>query len=253
MKQAVLWIGLCLVSLTAHAGPQINVGVVYDYLEGDRSSYLKRVFNGSTSTAFIKVNVLEILYNADGTTREVPVASMTDDKGSTTSRDGLMASPSRMIVPVNGRQGTRLLYMGPRDKERYFRLRFIPVVPEKDDNFGVSDEERAEYKDHLAAGINVMAGYGTIFFVRPKDTRFDTQINEASNQFQLRNAGNSVVILDEFNDCSAQKASDCVPTTKHHILPGKQLTFEKKPGRNYSFVLVEGLAKKPIKVQTSNG
>ncbi len=58
--------------------------------------------------------------------------------------------------------------MGPRDKERDLRLRFIPVVPEKDDNFGISDEERADYKDHLAAGINVMAGYGTVFFVRPR-------------------------------------------------------------------------------------
>lgn len=253
MKHAVLWIGLCLMSLTAHAGPLINVGVVYDYLEGDRSSYLKRVFNGGTSTAFIKVNVLEILYNADGTTREVPVASMTDGKGNTTSRDGLMASPARMIVPANGRQGTRLLYMGARDTERYFRLRFIPVVPEKDDNFGISDEERAEYKDHLAAGINVMAGYGTVFFVRPKHTRFDTQINETSSEYQLRNAGNSVVVLDEFYDCSATSAADCVPTTKHHILSGRQLTFEKKPDRRYSFVLVEGQVKKPMKVGNNNG
>ncbi|MFA7941947.1 molecular chaperone [Pseudomonas brenneri] len=253
MKHAVLWIGLCLMSLTAHAGPLINVGVVYDYLEGDRSSYLKRVFNGGTSTAFIKVNVLEIIYNADGTTREVPVASMTDGKGNTTSRDGLMASPARMIVPVNGRQGTRLLYMGSRDTERYFRLRFIPVVPEKDDNFGITDEERAEYKDHLAAGINVMAGYGTVFFVRPKHTRFDTQINETSGEYQLRNAGNSVVVLDEFYDCSATSATDCVPTTKHHILPGRQLTFEKKPDRRYSFVLVEGQVKKPMKVGKNNG
>lgn len=253
MKHAVLWIGLSLLSLTAHAGPQINVGVVYDYLEGDRSSYLKRVFNGGTSTAFIKVNVLEILYNEDGTSREVPVASMTDDKGSTTNRDGLMASPSRLIVPVNGRQGTRLLYMGPRDQERYFRLRFIPVVPEKDDNFGITDEERAEYKDHLAAGINVMAGYGTVFFVRPKNTRFDTQINETGGEYQVRNAGNSVLVLDEFHDCSKTDASDCVPTTKHHILPGKQLTFEKKPGRRYSFVLIEGLVKKPIKFEANNG
>ena len=253
MKHAVLWAGLFLMSLTAQAGPAINVGVVYDYLEGDRSSYLKRVFNGGTSTAFIKVNVLEIIYNADGTTREVPVASMTDDKGATTSRDGLMASPSRLIVPVNGRQGTRLLYMGPRDKERYFRVRFIPVVPEKDDNFGITEEDRADYKDHLAAGINVMAGYGTVFFVRPKDTRFDTQINDSTDQYQLRNAGNSTVVLDEFHDCSVTDATDCVPTTKHHILPERQLKFEKKPGRRYSFVLVEGLDKKPMKGEKSNG
>lgn len=131
MKHAVLSVGLLLLSLTAQAGPAINVGVVYDYLEGDRSSYLKRVYNGGTSTAFIKVNVLEIVYNADGTSREVPVASMTDAKGAATNRDGLMASPARLIVPAGGRQGTRLLYMGQRDKERYFRVRFIPVVPEK--------------------------------------------------------------------------------------------------------------------------
>ncbi|AIG02767.1 p pilus assembly chaperone [Pseudomonas fluorescens] len=252
MKQAVLWIGLFVCSLTAQAGPMINVGVVYDYLEGDRSSYLKRVFNGGTSTAFIKVNVLEIVYNADGTSSEVPIAALADAKGNPTSRDGLMASPARMIVPANGRQGTRLLYMGARDKERYFRVRFIPVVPEKEDDFAVTDEERVEYKSGLAAGVNVMAGYGTVFFVRPKNTRFDTQINETATQYQLRNAGNSVVILDEFHDCSAADAAECVPTTKHHILPGRQLVFEKKTGRRYSFQLVEGLAKKPMTVN-SNG
>jgi len=32
MKHAVLWAGLFLMSLTAQAGPAINVGVVYDYL-----------------------------------------------------------------------------------------------------------------------------------------------------------------------------------------------------------------------------
>ena len=188
MKHAVLSVGLLLLSLTAQAGPAINVGVVYDYLEGDRSSYLKRVYNGGTSTAFIKVNVLEIVYNADGTSREVPVASMTDAKGAATNRDGLMASPARLIVPAGGRQGTRLLYMGQRDKERYFRVRFIPVVPEKEDDFAVTDAERSEYKKDLAAGVNVMAGYGTVFFVRPKDTRFDTQISETASQYTLQPA-----------------------------------------------------------------
>ena len=42
-----------------------------------------------------------------------------------------MASPARLIVPAKGMQGTRLLHMGGRDTERYFRVRFVPVVPEK--------------------------------------------------------------------------------------------------------------------------
>lgn len=252
MKHAVLGAGLLLMSLAAQAGPAINVGVVYDYLEGDRSSYLKRVFNGGTSTAFIKVNVLEIVYNADGTSREIPVASLTDDKGAATSRDGLMASPARLIVPAGGRQGTRLLYMGERDKERYFRVRFIPVVPEKEDDFAVTDAERDEYKKDLAAGVNVMAGYGTVFFVRPKDTRFDTKVVETADQYTLRNAGNSVVVLDEFRDCSAAKKTDCEATTKHHILPGRQWQLEKKPGREYRFQMIEGRDKTPMTLN-SNG
>ena len=61
------------------------------------------------------------------------------------------------------------------------------------------------------------------------------------------------MVLDEFHDCSVTNPTDCVPTTKHHILPERQLTFEKKPGRRYSFVLVEGLDKKPLKVEKTNG
>ena len=93
-----------------------------------------------------------------------------------------------------------------------------------------------------------MAGYGTVFFVRPKDTRFDTQISETASQYTLRNAGNSTVVLDEFRDCSVAKKTDCEPTTKHHILPGRQLVFEKKVERQFSFQLVEGRDKKPMKV-----
>ena len=118
-------------------------------MDGDKSTYLKRVFNGGDSTAFVKVNILEILYDADGKSREVPLKSSADGA----ARDGLMASPARLIVPANGMQGTRLLYMGERDRERYFRVRFVPVVPEKEDEFAVSGEEREEYrKDPVRRG-----------------------------------------------------------------------------------------------------
>ena len=58
-----------------HAVRAINVGVVYDYLDADKSTYLKRVFNGGDATAFVKVNILEIVYDADGTTREIPLTT----------------------------------------------------------------------------------------------------------------------------------------------------------------------------------
>jgi hypothetical protein len=245
MKRLLALFGFCLMAQVTHAGPSINVGVVYDYLEGDKSTYLKRVFNGGDSTAFVKVNILEIIYDADGTSREIPLQAQAD----ASARDGLMASPARLIVPANGMQGTRLLYMGEREKERYFRVRFVPVVPEKEDEFAVSPEEREDYKKGMSAGVNVLAGYGTVFFVRPKDTRYDSVIDNAGSQYQIRNNGNTVVVIDEFKNCSAKNEQDCQPTTKHHILAGRTFQFEKQTGRAYSFTLVEGQVSKKLEVK----
>jgi hypothetical protein len=244
MNRSLLLSLLSVFCLTAQAGPQINVGTVYDYLDADKSTYLKRVFNSGDATAFVKINVLEIVYGADGTPQEIPVVNAADGA----SRNGLMASPARLIVPAQGMQGTRLLYMGARDKERYFRVRFVPVVPEKEDDFVVSGEERDEYRKSLSAGVNVMTGFGTIFFVRPRDARFDTAVNDTENRYELRNNGNTVVIVDEFKSCSLSKESDCGATTKHHVLAGKTFAFDKEKGREYRFFLIEGNAKKTMKI-----
>ncbi|MBV4456864.1 molecular chaperone [Pseudomonas sp. COR58] len=244
MKRLVWLMGLGGFSLGLQAGPQINVGTVYDYLDGDKSTYLKRVFNSGDATAFVKVNILEIIYEADGSTREVPVKAQADAQG----RDGLMASPARLIVPAGGMQGVRLLHMGNRDAERYFRVRFVPVVPEKEDEFAVSADERDEYKKTLSAGVNVMTGFGTVFFVRPGQARFASEIEDSPGRYRLRNNGNTVVVIDEFRNCSQKNESECEPTTKHHVLAGKSFEFEKKPGREYRFNLVEGSEKKTLRI-----
>ncbi|WP_415773413.1 molecular chaperone [Pseudomonas sp. LB3P38] len=245
MKRLLALVGFYFFTQATIAAPSINVGGVYDYLDGDKSTFLKRIFNGGDSTAFVKVNILEILFDADGTAREVPLKTQADKS----ARDGLMASPARLIVPANGMQGTRLLYMGERDKERYFRVRFVPVVPEKEDEFAVSSEEREDYKKSLSAGVTVLAGYGTVFFVRPKDTRFDSVIENSPGNYRIRNNGNTVVVIDEFKDCSVKNEQDCQPTTKHHILAGRTFNFEKQSGREYRFTLVEGEKSKKLDVK----
>jgi len=244
MKRVCAGLGLLLCALSAQAGPSINVGDFYDYLRGDKSTYLKRVFNSGDATAFVKINVLEIVYDASGKPTEVPVETSTDG----TSRNGLMASPARLIVPATGMQGTRLLYMGERDRERYFRVRFVPVVPEKEDDFVVGHEEREEYKKALSAGVTLMTGFGTVLFVRPKNAHYNTAVNESPNRYELRNNGNTVVVVDEFKSCSLTRESDCGATTKHHVLAGKTFAFDKEKGREYRFFLIEGDSKKVITV-----
>ncbi|TKK39232.1 pilus assembly protein [Pseudomonas fluorescens] len=239
-----LVLGLC--ASAAHAGPSINIGTVYDYMASDKSTYLKRVFNSGDSTAFVRVNIFEMTFDAKGNATETPM----DTQGSDASqRKGVVASPARLIIPAKGMQATRLLYIGDRERERYYRVRFVPVVPEKEDQFNVSDGERDLYKQSMSAGVNIMTGYGAIFFVRPKNTRFDTKIQNGPTDYRVENTGNSTIVLDEFKDCSVQKESDCHATRKHHVRPGSKFSFTKEAGRVYCFNLIEGSSTKRVEVK----
>jgi P pilus assembly chaperone PapD len=224
-------------ALTAQAGPSINIGTFYDYLEGDKSTFLKRVYNVGDSTAFVRVNIFEITFDSAGQALETPLHSDAQDAA---QRKGLIASPARLIIPSKGMQATRLLYMGARDEERYYRVRYTPVVPEKEDQFAVSEADREAYAESMSAGVNVMAGYGAVFFVRPKETRFDTRIDDHAVHYQVENKGNSTIELDDFKDCTDASKSDCLPTRKHILRPGMTFGFEKQEGRLYYFNLIEG-------------
>ena len=129
-------------------------------------------------------------------------------------------------------------------------MRFVPVVPEAEDEFAVSAEEREEYKkERVAAGVKVLAGYGTVFFVRPKDTRFETVIDDSASRYVMRNNGNSVLVLDEFKDRVVKKENDCRPTTKHHVMAGRVFSFDKEAGREYRFTLIEGGQSKTVEIK----
>ncbi len=210
--------------VVTQASPQIHVGGVYDCLDAGQSSYLKQVLNDGTSTAFVKVNILELIYDANGSYREVPLNSRAD----ASATDGLAASPARLIIPANGSQSTRLLFMGNRHKERYFRVRFVPVLPQTEDEFVISEQERQAYTYSLASSVRVLIGIA---------------------RYSLRIQGNSVVVIDEFKDCIAGNPHDCRRPLKHHVMAGRSFVFDKEPGREYRLILIEGKVRKAIEIK----
>jgi len=118
-------------------------------------------------------------------------------------------------------------------------VRFIPVLPQANDDFALTQEESKQYEDSLKAGVNILAGYGSLVFVRPLHTRFDTQVVQQAGRFLVPNQGNSTVVLDHFNDCEVG-GHNCEVATKHHLLPGTRRAFDKRPGREYRFEVIEG-------------
>jgi P pilus assembly chaperone PapD len=229
----LLAIVLLSLPLPAVAAPELNIGGLYDYLDGNKSTLLKKVRNGGDSTAFVKVSVVELVYDEAGVAREI------DTEGLPLEQRGLVASPARLIVPAKGMQAVRLLYRGSRAEERYFRLRFMPVLPELGDGFAVDEQQAQQYRDSLRAGVNLLAGFGSLLFVRPAQAHYQTPVRRKGGLLTVANEGNATVVLDHFRQCRAPQEA-CEPATKHHLLPGRSRQFEGDVARVHQFELHEG-------------
>jgi len=203
---------LLVLSGNALASPDISVGTLYDYMSAEKTTLLKRIRNIGDETAFVKMTLAEIVYGADGVPKErdLPEEGVRQ----------LVTSPSRLIIPAGGMQATRFIYMGERERERYFRVRFVPVKPQ-------------------GAGVSIMTGFGTILFVAPKETRYDTRIDREKGVLYVENRGNATVILDYLELCD-KKETSCSQPEKQHLLPGVKKRLGKDATRTVRFELIEG-------------
>lgn len=216
---------LIILSGDALASPDISVGTLYDYMSAEKNTLLKRVRNLGDETAFVKITLAEIAYGADGVPkeRELPEEGIRQ----------LVTSPSRLIIPASGMQATRFIYMGERDRERYFRVRFVPVKPQDD------EITKLPLKSHISAGVSIMTGFGTILFVAPKETRYDTRIEHDNGVLYVENRGNATVILDYLELCEKKEAS-CSQPEQMHLLPGVKKRVSEEATRTVRFELIEG-------------
>ena len=237
-KPASTWprclVGLAFMASTAAmATPELDTGALYDYLPPPRATFTKQVRNLGDATAFVKVEVAEITYNDQDAPAELPLEG--------TERP-LVASPSRLIIPAGSRRDVRVVYRGGRLSERYFRLRFVPVVPESEDAFGVREEEREHYRQAIKASVGVLKAIGGVVLVSPQPPRFNTQVEQRGASLRVANNGNTTVILDNFARCQA--GGECAQGHRVHVRPGKTFSEQTEEGQGFSFTLIEGNARR---------
>ncbi len=231
---------LVILSGSAQAStPQINVGVLFDYLQPSHSNLLKRIRNTGDATAYVRVEVTQMHFDADGKARETRVDTSALVRN-VPDAQGVIASPSRLIIAGNGQQATRLVYRGARDEERYYRLRFVPVAPNAAE-FALSEEQAREAAE-LTSAIRVFTGYGTIFFVAPENPRYDTLVEPQ----QVRNRGNATVVLDNLRQCERDRPDTCTPGIIAHVRPGNSYALQAAENQFLRFELREGDSQRSI-------
>ena len=226
------------------ATPVIGIGSMYDVLTPGMQSMTKRIYNSGDSTAFVRVELLEIKPGNEKGKEEAPQKELS---GSVPERNRLIVTPQRLIIPPAGFQTVRILWPGERDVERYFRVRFTPVMPETDDNFGLSKIAADEYrKKTLHAGINVLTGYGSIVIVQPEKPHFNTVVDSASPaEIAVKNNGTATVSLDNIRQCKSAN-TDCGAVSREFILPGRTHVVKRKAGYKTNFTLIEGNNKRAL-------
>ncbi|KVT57794.1 hypothetical protein WK55_16580 [Burkholderia ubonensis] len=222
---------MATLSVHAFAGaPKINVGALYDYLPGNTSSIMKPIRNDGDETGFLKVEVKRITFDTQDHMHEVPLA----DDGSLENR--LIVSPNRLIVPPDGARSTRILYVGKRDQEQYFRVRYLPVEPSRKAGFDVSPDVEKKFAN---VGVKVLIGYGEFVFVRPTHEHYDTAFQQTPGKLAIVNHGNSTVILDNYRLTETGQDKSAEPSKKF-VLPGREMDVSTSVLKDLDFDLIEG-------------
>jgi len=244
-KRFLLIAGASLLTLSpvVSAAPAIGIGSIYDVLTPGMQSMTKRIYNTGDSTAFVRVELLEI-HPSKKEAQETPQKETINNQ---LEKNRLIVTPLRLIIPPAGFQAVRIMWPGEREKERYFRVRFTPVMPEVDDSFGLNKQAMDEYrKNSLHAGLNVLAGYGSVVIVQPDSPTFKTVMdNNSAAALTVKNNGDTTISLEDIRHCKSIN-TDCSPVTREFILPGRSVSLDKKPGYKTNFTLIEGNNKRTL-------
>lgn len=216
----------CVFSSTARAG--ITLDSMQAYLAPTRSTGELTVYNMSPTTAYVRVDVIEMTVAGD----ELSAVPGEPEKA-------LLASPNRLIVPAGGRQVVRLITLGERDHERYFRVRFVPVAPKKSDGFAISDEDESEASKAMRAQLNIQVGYGARVVVASRSPTFATRIVPVDGGHVIHNDSDSTIYLAEHRSC-LRATRECAELPSERVDPHESLRLADEPGRQRSFNLKEG-------------
>ena len=215
----ILGVACLLVSQTVFAQLAVDRIIVDFTADSPNRNDVQLANTSETETLFVNVEVLEV--ENPGTPDETRV--VTDDP----SQIGLIASPTRVILPPGSRRLVRLVNLFPaEDEERIFRVNFTPVA-------GEFEAEQSS--------VRLMVGYQALIIVRPTSTVFDLEGERDGNMLTLTNNSNTNVYLSSIRHCEdGQADEECTPLAENRLYPGNVWEMELPGEGQVSFRAEDG-------------
>lgn len=175
----------------------IRLDSLYENLAQDRNYKDIRVYNDSNSVAYVSVSIVEVLNPGDNYEKvEEPKFG-----------DGPVVNSKAIVIPVESSRSVRVFYPDDikRENDRFYRIRFRPVLPTKKEGF--SDEDINNVKE-IYSSFKISFAWGVLLSVPKRDPNLSLSAKlDEKRQLILRNTGDSLVTVQSVVGCSME--NDC--------------------------------------------
>lgn len=233
--------------LEGSAYAQVNVNsIIFTFNPKERPIQNVIVTNASAAPVYVSV-------------KAEAMVDYTKEKIETTPTEDILISPKKFSIEANGQRTVRMLMKNPpTDKERGYRVYFIPQPNE----FGAKSVSKTE--GGVTTSIKIATGVGILVFVDPinRDPNFTWTRSESSIDFT--NSGNIQVHLGDGKACpkpedlpsaSSDDSSSVVRDAKHpdskgcFSLPSKRVY----PGTKFHVAIPASYTARWVRRVGSNG
>jgi len=215
----------------AYAGQGINVAPMIIHLNRLHRYEDILVYNEGATNAYVEATVSQ---EVELGTKQQHQVDFTP--GEDPSSFGLLASPSKLIIPGHQMRKIRVYDLFSKvSTDHFYSIVIKPVEPEI--------EAMANPKHHLLAYLNIVVAYSPLVIINPYPTHYDIQVNMTpSGDLTIKNAGNSYVSFHDGKQCRSQGGCKSLPyhvlyagTTWHVTLP-----YGANPAQ-YKMISAQGL------------
>ncbi len=137
----------------------------------------------------------------------------------------LLVTPDKTILPAGSRKVLRFVLLKPLDaQEHIYRVAVKPVIKDVANN--------------AALGLKVLIGYEVLVILRPAVITPNYHVERHGRMLTVRNDGNSNVLLQNGQQCKAQK---CPLPPVIRVYPGQSRSVELPRAQPVTYTVWDGI------------
>ncbi|WP_390242634.1 hypothetical protein [Vibrio sp. R78045] len=227
MKRLLISI-FCLIGVIISLSVNASIQLRSIYFNMDSPIITEFISNSSSETPiFVKAEVYKLRFDPD---QEQFVEVELDDERE------LMLTPNKFVIQPRKTIPFKLIGKMTDQFERY-RVRFRAISPnDAMESFEESDLNGIDLPEKTTASAELLISYGSVVYKNPIRKNFDTKINKKNGKIEIRNDGNSVVLLTRIKACKNNEEQSCEFLPDYFVVPGQSSSIA---GDRVTFDVVE--------------